>query len=157
MGGIDPRIGRRSRGITLPELLVVVAIIGLAVAVAVPLISDAVRSARVRKATDELAVSLMAARMLAVTKRTPVDVTVAVDPANYYEYPGRDGKLTRFDMPLDVRIVNSTSPITFQPNGMVDGGASTRLEARVSGNDVEVWNIKTSVLGVTSVERQVNP
>ena len=154
MGGIDRRVGRGSRGITLPELLVVIAIIALAVTVAVPLITDAVRAARVRTAAQDLAVSLMASRMLAVTQRSPVEVTVEVDPANYFEYPGRDGLLKRHPMPEGVRITSSTNPIRFQPNGMVDGGASTTLETGVSPSTVEVWAIKTSVLGVASVERR---
>jgi prepilin-type N-terminal cleavage/methylation domain-containing protein len=154
MGGLDVESGKGSRGITLPELLVVVAIIALAVTVAVPLISDAVRAARVRTATDEFALSLMAARMLAVTRQAPVDVTVAVDPGNYFEYRDRSGELQRYEMPVGVRIVSSTSPITFEPNGMVDGGASTTIEARRGGSSVEVWEIETSILGVSTVTRR---
>ena len=121
---------QHSRGITLPELLVVLAIIGLAVTVAVPIMSSAIQSARTRAAIDQFAVSLMAVRMLAVTKQAPIDLTVAADPGNYYEYPDRYGSVQRFEMPDGVRIVSSTDPITFQPNGMVDGGARTVIEAR---------------------------
>ena len=105
------RVGtvRDNRGITLPELLVVLAIVALAVTVAVPFISGAIHSARVRTSVDQLAVSLMAARMLAVTRQAPVSVTVATDPHNYYEVPDRNGLPQRFDMPENVRIVSSTS------------------------------------------------
>jgi prepilin-type N-terminal cleavage/methylation domain-containing protein len=157
MRGIEVEPMRRSRGITLPELLVVVSIIALAVTVAVPLITDAVRAARVRTATDEFAVSLMAARMLAVTHQAPVDVAVAVDPDNYFEYPNRNGVLQRYDMPVGVRIVSSTNPIVFQPNGMVEGGATTTIEARGGGGDVETWDIETSILGVAKVTRRSEP
>jgi len=153
------RVGstQRSRGITLPELLVVVAIIGLAVTVAVPIITGAIQSARIRTAIDEFAISLMAARMLAVSQQAPVALTVAPDPANYYEYRDRNGEPQRYEMPDEVRIVSSTNPITFQPNGMVVGGARTILETRRSGGPVETWEIATSILGIATVNREERP
>jgi len=144
---------QRGGGVTLPELLVVLAIVGLAVMVAVPVISGAIQSARIRTAIDQFAVSLMAVRMLAVTQQAPVDLIVATDPANYYEYPDRNGAPQRFAMPAEVRIVSSTNPITFQPNGMVAGGARTVLEARRSGSPAETWEVETSILGVATVTR----
>lgn len=138
-------------------MLVVISIIGLAVAVAVPLISDAVRAAQIRTATDEFMISLMAARMLAVTRQTPVDVTVVLDPANYYEYPDRRGDLRRYEMPEGVRIVSATNPITFLPNGMVVGGAQARIEATLRGGVTEVWEVETSILGVSTIDRRSDP
>jgi type II secretory pathway pseudopilin PulG len=138
-------------------MLVVISIIGLAVAVAVPLITDAVRAARIRTATDEFMVSLMAARMLAVTRQTPVDVTVMTDPANYYEYPDRRGDLQRYEMPDGVRIASSTSPITFRPNGTVEGGARARIEATLRGGETEIYEVETSILGVSKITRRSEP
>ena len=138
-------------------MLVVISIIGLAVAVAVPLIADAVRAVRIRTATDEFMVSLMAARMLAVTRQTPVDVTVMLDPANYYEYPDRRGDLRRYEMPEGVRIVSATNPIIFHPNGMVEGGARVRIEATRGGGDTEIWEVETSILGVSTIDRRSGP
>ena len=123
--------------------------------VAVPLIQDAVRGARVRAATDEFVINLMAARMLAVTRQADVEVTVG--PGDYYEVPGRDGQPRRYTLPQGVRFVSSTSPIRFHPNGMVDGGATTRLEARVDSRVVEQWEIRTSLLGVSTVTREAQP
>lgn len=153
------RVGtlQHSRGITLPELLVVLAIIALAVTVAVPLISGAIHAARIRTSVDQFAVSLMAARMLAVTRQAPVSLAVATDPGNYYELPDRNGLTRRFDMPEGVRIVSSTDPITFQPNGMVEGGARTVFEARRAGSPDEVWEIETSILGIATVNRSTGP
>lgn len=149
--------GRRSRGITLPELLVVVSIIALAVAIAIPVISEAVRSAKVRSAADQFTVSIMAARMIAVTRQAPVSITVAVDPGNYFEYPDRSGEMRRYEMPSGVRIVSSTNPITFRMNGGVDGGATTRIEADMGGSTVEIWEIDTSIMGVARVTHWRTP
>jgi prepilin-type N-terminal cleavage/methylation domain-containing protein len=142
---------RRSGGVTLPELLVVVSIIGLAVTIAIPVISDAVRSARVQTATDQFSVSLMAARMLAVTKQAPVEFRVAVAPENYFEYLDRSGRPRRYEMPAGVQISSSTNPITFRADGSVDGGASTTIEAISGGEADESWEIEVNILGITTV------
>lgn len=147
--------GRRpcDAGISLPELLVVVSIIGLAVAVAVPAITAAVRSARLRSAVSQFSVSLKAARMIAVTQQSPVEVTVKVAPDNYYEYVDAAGRLRRFDMPAGVRILASASPITFNPNGSLSAVTTTTFEARLRDHDVEVWECRTNVLGISKVNR----
>jgi general secretion pathway protein H len=144
----------RSGGVTLPELLVVISIIGLAVAVAVPVISEAIRSARVHTATNQFAVSLMAARMLAVTRQTPVEFRVAVEPDSYFEYPDRNGRLHRYEMPTGVMISASTNPITFRPDGSVVGGASTTIEAALGRGASERWEIEINILGISTVTNQ---
>ena len=77
---------RGARGFSLSEMLVVVAIVGLAVAIAIPLTSEQVRLAKVRSAADEFAIHLKAARMIAVTKRQDVVFTILPDPVNAYTY-----------------------------------------------------------------------
>lgn len=158
--------GRRvtSAGVTLPELLVVITIIALAVTIAVPLMSGAVRSANARAAANGFAMNLKAARMIAVTNNAPVDVTVVVEPhpdcdctPTYYEYPGRDGGMRRFDMPPGVTITSSTSPIRFMPDGSVEGGSSSVIKAQVSPGVVEVWTIDSRVSGVSTVELSREP
>ena len=141
----------RSVGVTLPELLVVVSIIGLAVTIAIPVITEAVRSARVHTATHQFNVSLMAARMLAVTRQAPVDFRVAVDPENYFEYADRNGRLRRYEMPQGVMIAASTDPITFRADGSVEGGASATIEAALGRGASERWEIEVNILGITTV------
>ena len=139
------------RGVTLPELLVVVSIIGLSVAVAVPSISRAIRSARLNTAASQFAVSLKAARMIAVSRGAPLDFVVRSDPDNYYEYEDKVGRLRRFTLPPGIRIVSTSSPITFQPNGSVAAPVTTTLEAELSVGTVAVWEIRTNVTGVSKV------
>jgi prepilin-type N-terminal cleavage/methylation domain-containing protein len=154
MRRINVRRTHRKDGVTLPELLVVVSIIGLAVTIAIPLISEAIDSARLHTAADQLAVSLMAARMLAVTRQVPVDFKVAVAPENYFEYPDRNGKMRRYEMPTGVRIASSTDPITFRADGSVEAGARTTLEAVGAGRAADVWEIDVSILGMTTVNHR---
>lgn len=157
MGRSSVGVTGRWRGITLPELLVVVSIIGLAVTVAVPSISRAVRSARLNTAAGQLAVSLKAARMIAVSSGAPLDFVVAGDPDNYYEYPDKSGRIRRFTLPPGIRIVSTSSPITFQPNGAVTAPVTTTLEAELSATTTELWEIRTNLSGVSKVIRPRDP
>ena len=150
---------KHARGVTLPELLVVVTIISLAVAVAIPIIAGAVRSASARAAANGLSVNLRAARMLAVMTNTPREVVVQAEPhprcsctQTYYEYPGRDGRIRRFDMPRGVTITSSTTPIRFLPSGAAAGRSTTVIRAEVAPDNVELWTIETSLVGVPTVQ-----
>ncbi len=143
----------RLRGVTLTELLVVLALAGIALAVAVPLVADNVRRAEIRAAANVFSTSLRAARMIAVSKRSPTVVTVGVAPDNFYEYIDSNGRLRHFDMPVGVEIVSSTSPITFQSNGSVTGGASTVIEASLTG-ETDRWTVTTTLLGVSRISHE---
>jgi prepilin-type N-terminal cleavage/methylation domain-containing protein len=145
-------------GVTLPELLVVIAIISMVVTISVPLIAGAVRSSAARAAANGFAVSLKAARMLAVSINAPVQVTVQEEPhpdcycgITYYEYPDRRGELRRTFMPPGVTIDSSTPVITFMPNGSVPGGSNTVIRTQVSPEIVENWTIETTSTGFSVV------
>ncbi|HUC43223.1 MAG TPA: prepilin-type N-terminal cleavage/methylation domain-containing protein, partial [Candidatus Sulfotelmatobacter sp.] len=55
-------------GFSLVELLVVLAFIGVALGVGIPLVNDQIRIADVRQVADNFATSVRAARMIAVAK-----------------------------------------------------------------------------------------
>lgn len=143
-------------GFSLPELLVVIAIIGLAVAIAVPLVAEQVRQADCRGAADLLVADLKAARMCAIAKRPAGGLVFAVfaDPINAYEYTDGRGRLRRVELPSGVRIVSSTTPLTFRTDGSLASTATTVLEATLTGGTLDRWTITTSVLGIPSVVHQ---
>ena len=143
---------RGSRGVSLSELLVVMAIIGIAVAIGIPLATQQMRMARIRGAADQLAMDIKAARMIAVSTRADVDMTIDTQPTNAYEYTDNQGKLRRIEMPDGVRITSSDSPLTFHLNGSLDNAATTVLEIDVSGSLTERWTISTTILGVSKTE-----
>ena len=150
---------RRQHGVTLPEMLVVVTIIALAVLVAVPTIGDAIRDARLRSATRSLEATFRAARIVAVTQRTDMTVEVRPGPVpptppgpteNQYTFTDLRGLPSTERMPPGIRIVSSTSPIVFRPNGTLDAEALTVLEVRTRQGP-ETWEVRTSRMGVTRV------
>jgi len=148
---------RGTRGVTLPEMLVVLSIVALAVAVAVPLVVDAVRAARIRVAAEQLTVTLRAARMIAVTARRPIDVVVGSDPDNSYEYTDASGRLRHSVLPQGVRIVSPPATITFATNGSAGAHTSLRLEVTMQRGATEIWDIETNLLGVCTVSRSRRP
>ena len=146
---LDPR---GSRGVSLSELLVVMAILGIAVAIGVPIAAQQMRMAKIRGAADQLAMNIRAARMIAVSTRADVDMTIDTQPTNGYEYTDNKGKLRRIEMPDGVRITSSDSPLTFHLNGSLDNAATTILEIDVSSSLTERWTISTTILGVSKTE-----
>lgn len=150
---------RRQRGVTLPELLVVVTIIGLAVLVAVPTITETVRLSRLRSATRSLEATFRAARIVAVTQQQAMSVEVRTGPApptlpgpteNQYTYTDLRGVVRVARMPAGIRIVSSTSPIVFKPNGTLDAAAVTVLEVETR-QGLQTWEVRTGIIGVTRV------
>ena len=151
-------------GVTLPELLVVLAIIAMIVTISIPLIAGAVRSSSARAAANAFAVNLKAARMLAVSINIPVAITVQEEPHpdcycsdTYYEYPDRRGVIRRTEMPPGVTIGSSTPTITFMPNGSVPGGSNTTIRTQVSPGIVETWTIETTATGFSVVNLARSP
>jgi len=159
VSGRTPRNQRsgRDRGFSLPELIAVVALLGIAIAIGIPIVNEQVRIAEVRAAADDLALHLRAARMISVTKHKPITFRVLVDPTNAFTYEGNNGKERRIETPGRVRISPaSDATILFKQNGSVEVAASVILESDVSGA-LERWTATVNTMGVASlVHERVN-
>jgi len=146
---------------SLPEMLVVVTIISLAVTVAVPLVSGAILSARLRATTDQLRVSLQAARMIAVSQQSDVAVRIMAHPENRYEYEDSTGRNRVGRLPPAVCIAQATAPLlTFHANGSVDAEGTTVLSTiGQDGGSVTCdtaapgFRLRTTLMGDTQVAR----
>ena len=150
-------ISDRRSGFSLPELLAVMALVGIAIAIGIPIVNEQVRIAEVRAAADDLAMHLRAARMISVTKRKPITFTVRADPDNYFSYEGNNGKDRTIYTPERVKIASGSDPsILFRQNGSVDVASSIILESHVSGA-WERWTATVNSMGLaTLVHERVN-
>jgi prepilin-type N-terminal cleavage/methylation domain-containing protein len=142
------------RGFTLVESLVVLVLLVIAVAIAMSLVQERLQTARIRVSAQQFAVHLRSARFAAVSQRSPADVIVSADPENTYRFTDVRGKDHIIRLPAGVRIVSSSSPIRFQANGAVSGGASTVMEVELPGDRLERWEIDTAALGVPRLSHE---
>jgi len=137
----------------LPELLVVIAILALGVMVSIPMIADRIQLAKVQSAVGQYAVTLRAARMIAVTKQLPVTVTVRVDPDNLYEYNDSMGRLRTTRLPAGVWIddTETTGDLVFSPDGSLSAPSRTVIQSRMYNGVVEEWVIDVPFSGIPVV------
>ena len=147
---------RRSQsGFSLAEMLIVIAMIGVTVGIAIPLVNEQLRIAEVRSAADQMAVHLRAARMIAVSHHKDIVVTVNAENAsvlpNTLSYEGTNGDTQTIQMPGLVKIkTGSTASITFHSDGSSDASSTVTTESVVS-NATERWVLTVNILGLVSV------
>lgn len=84
MVALPASLGRPTRGFTLLELLVVLAIAALLVALVPPVVSTVLPGTRLKVAARELATDLRDARHQAIARNAVVGVTFRFDPPTYH-------------------------------------------------------------------------
>ena len=147
---------RNAAGFSISEMLVVLAIIGITVAIGIPLVNEQVRIAEVRGAADQMAVHLRAARMMAVARHRDIKVTVnnenvAAPLTNTLQYEGQNGGTQTISLPAPVKIKSSsTAEITFHSDGSSDATSTVTTESVVS-TSTERWTLNVNTLGLVTV------
>lgn len=152
MGPVRARPQHGQRGFSLPELLVVLAILGLLVLVVVGLATPKLHQLSVLTAARQFVSALTAARMIASARGAEVPVVVRIDPDNRYEYVDAAGRTRVEQVPTGVRIASSDTPIVFGPMGSVASTSETVFEIEAGGKTVR-WAVATNLAGVAKVSR----
>lgn len=149
--GPEMRRPRAQAGFSIVELLAVLAIIGAIVAMGIPLVNEQLRVAEVRAITDEIAVHLRAARMIAVSKHKDIVVTINADPTNTVSYEGTNGDTRTITMPGRVKIKSgSSTSITFHSDGSSGATSTLTTESSVS-SATDRWTLTVNTVGLITV------
>ena len=140
-----PRRGRRSpdAGVTLVELLVVLMLMAIIAAIAIPMLGPGVSNAELRSAARQVAAGLRMARDDAVATRTDTRLTLDLEHRTFQIE--RDPRVHALPRELEMKLFTAQSDIVdehvgairFYPDGGSTGGRVT-LSAGERKFDVDV-------------------
>ncbi|MFQ5719499.1 MAG: GspH/FimT family pseudopilin [Acidobacteriota bacterium] len=151
---------RNQKGYSLAEVSVVLAIFALGLAVAIPAMSQFMRSYSARVGADEFISRLRLARHLAIARHQPVSVVVGATTYSMPDWTAPDlstAPSRSWNLPGMSQIVSGTGTVTFRTDGTVSAGSGTiRLEIALDDSYTARYDIGVAVSGkVTSTYTQV--
>ena len=153
----DPQGAKQERGYSLPELLIVIALIGIFVLFAGPAMSDAYRAYKVRSDANGLTMDLRALRYNAVSRHATQTVTIndqahATAP-NQYSYSNYKGDpITQRIGPFVNIETTSAASISFNMYGStgVAGNQTVSVSSTINSSRNDRYTISVSPTGTIS-------
>ena len=146
---------QRQRGYSLVELLMVLTLVGITLAIAIPAMGQYMRAYTARVGADELVSNLRLARRLAITRSQPVTVNVSADSYTLPDWNFSDLSTAppkTFRLPPGCSVVSGTGGVGFSPNGTATGGgANIRIEIALDGEITAHYDVAVSGSGTISV------
>lgn len=118
------------QGFTLPEVMMVIVIMGILAAIAIPSWRSVVEGRQVDSATNQLASDLRLAHTKATNRLTNYQV-VFTDGSSSYQFGPAGSPVTR-TLPDGVIADTTLTTIEFKPDGSVTGPAGSANDIRVS-------------------------
>lgn len=140
-----PRGARRrlasQLGVSMAEVVVVVAIIGILASMAVPSFLEFTRSQRIRAAASDLHISLMRARSEAIKRNANVSIR-PTSTSNWglgWSIPDPEGSTTVLDKWSSYAGVSATGPtvVTYVSSGRIGGATPPSFEVSATGSSVK--------------------
>lgn len=155
--GRSGRTDRSDRGFSLPELLTVLALMGLFIIFAGPAMADGYRAYKVRSTADNLTTDIRALRYNAVTNRgsrtmTINDQTNATVP-NTYSFVNAAGNTVIITLDVGINIESgSATTLTMNSNGSTGsaGNATVSVSGMINGSRNDRYTITITPTGTVS-------
>lgn len=128
-------------GVTMVEVVIVVAIIGVLAGMAVPSFLEFARNQRIRAAASDLHISLMRARSEAIKRNANVSIQ-PTSTSNWglgWSIPDPEGGATALDNWSSYAGVNATGPtsVTYRSSGRLNGTTAPSFEVSATGSNVK--------------------
>jgi len=144
-------IRRQQKGYSLVELLLVLGIMGIFLAIAIPALGQYMRSYSARVGADEFVSHMRLARHLAIARHQPVNMTVNATDYSLPDWADENiatADTRDFELPRGCTIVSGTGTVTFRTDGTISTSATTmRMEIALDGQITARYDIAISTAG----------
>jgi type IV fimbrial biogenesis protein FimT len=131
------RPAQRVGGFTLPELLIVVTVLGVLLAAGAPRLGDFMRNQRVRTASFDLFSSLVLARSEAITRNTRVTVEPAGGSwSNGWTVSELGGTVIHQQQAVLDIAIDGPAAVVYAESGRLNGASSPEFALAASGSGV---------------------
>lgn len=150
------RIAGDERGVTLAELLLVLALVGILILITIPSMSTWLRSNRVRSATNLMVTHMRVVRHAAIAQSRNVSLDFGPEGTSY-TFSNTNLEVVEHSLPEGVSFSSaSPDPLTFQSNGTLDGvtSASVQVQGDVTDGIAHRYTISVSNIGKIEVSKE---
>jgi general secretion pathway protein H len=137
---------RGERGVTLIEIAVILAIVGIMALVMAPAIGEWVDNFRIRQSARDISSTLQEAKMKTISTRTQHTVNFYEANNTYQLLPG--GSVTQVSRGVNI-VSGSTASVTFSPDGTSSNGTIT-----LDNEEGKTYNIEINSVGRISMQEE---
>jgi len=150
------RIKGDERGVTLAELLLVLALAAILILITIPAMSTWLRSNRVRSATSLMVTHMRVVRHAAVAQSQNVSLDYGAEGTSY-SFSNTNLEEINQSLPVGVTLTSaSPDPLIFRSNGTLEGvtSASVQVEGPVSDGLGHRYTISVNNIGKIEVTKE---